>query len=365
MHYDQENLLRLAKRYHNTKRSYLLVNPLQAKHMGVAPDEALKMMETLGKNLYQRYPEAKLIIGFAETATAIGMQTAMQYGDDVQYLHTTREKLTGGCLQFLEEHSHAVQQRLYLDDELPETKEIILIDDEISTGKTIRNMIEQIRRELPVYREAKFIAGSVINRVSEENLKLMEQDNIYCEYLCKLENLDYTAQMEEIQIEAPEEIPFSEANPYRTIIARSRLPESRKSNSIGTYRERCRIFAETVTEQIESYITDKKNLLILGTEECMYPALILGEKLMGKGWSVKSHATTRSPIGISQAEGYPIQEGYALPSFYDSTRKTYIYNIDKAVETVIIVTDSHADTTKAMQSLSILFPESEKILIKG
>ena len=80
LHYNQEDLLKLAKRYQNAKRSYLLVNPLQAKHLAVSPEKALDMMETLGRQLYQKYPEARLIIGFAETATAVAAAAAMQFG---------------------------------------------------------------------------------------------------------------------------------------------------------------------------------------------------------------------------------------------------------------------------------------------
>ncbi len=363
--FQEHELFRLAKRYHNTKRSYLLVNPLQAKHLAVSPEKALNMMETLGKNLVKAYPSAKLIIGFAETATAIAAHAAMQFPAEVRFLHTTRETLEGSCLNFKEEHSHAIEQKLYLSGDLPETQEIILIDDEISTGKTIRNMAEQIRRELPVYQNAKFIAASVINRVSEENLKLLEQENIFCECLCKLEHLDYTSQVEHFQVTAPEEMPFSEKMPYRCVISRNRLPESRKLHPVQEYHQAYQDFIKAVYEEIRTQIAEKKKILVLGTEECMYPALLLGELLRTKGFSVASHATTRSPIGICQEENYPIRKGYALPSFYDASRKTYIYNTDISAETVLIVTDSKADTEQAMEKISVLFPDSEKILIKG
>ena len=232
MHYNQNHLLKLAKRYQNTRRSYLLVNPLQAKHLAVEPSESLRMMQTLGRKLYQHHPDAKLIIGFAETATAVALHSAMQFPEDVCFLHTTREKLDGSCLHFKEEHSHAVEQRLYLSGTLPETSEIILIDDEISTGKTIRNIVSQIRQELPAYQNAKFIAGSLINRVSDENLRILESDNIFCESLCKLEYTDYTAQVEHFQVSAPEEIPFSEQCPYKCVISRIQLPESRKLHTV-------------------------------------------------------------------------------------------------------------------------------------
>ncbi len=365
MHYNQEDLLKLAKRYQNAKRSYLLVNPLQAKHLAVSPEKALDMMETLGRQLYQKYPEARLIIGFAETATAVAAAAAMQFPENVCFLHTTREMLSGECLNFKEEHSHAVEQRLYLSGNLPETKEIILIDDEISTGKTIRNMVLQIRQEIPAYQNVKFIAASVINRVSPENLKLLEQEYILCDCLCKLENLDHTSQVEKFQVSAPEELPFSEKMAYQCIIARNKLPESRKLHTVQEYQKTFQAFAECAEKEIQPVLAGKKKILVLGTEECMYPALLLGKLLEQRGLLVRCHATTRSPIGICQDKNYPIQEGYALPSFYDPSRKTYIYNIDKTADVVLLVTDSKADTAQAMQTISILFPDSEKILIKG
>ena len=45
--YTRENTLRIAKRFHNRKRTYLLVNPLQAKHIPVSPTRALEMMDAL------------------------------------------------------------------------------------------------------------------------------------------------------------------------------------------------------------------------------------------------------------------------------------------------------------------------------
>lgn len=363
--YQESDLLRLAKRYQNAKRNYLLVNPLQAKHLAVSPHQALTMMEQLGKKLRQDYPHAKLIIGFAETATAIAMHAAMQFPEDVQFLHTTRENSEGSCLYFQEEHSHAVDQKLYLSDQLPETEQIILVDDEISTGKTLRNMILQIRRELSVDEQTKFIAGSVINRVSAENLQWMEQENIFCTSLCKLNHLDYSRQVDSVQVTAPVQIIIPEKYPYRCIIACNKLPDSRKPHTIGIYRQAYLAFAEEICAAVCSGLQDKTHLLVLGTEECMYPALILGAFLMRNGFSVKCHATTRSPIGISQDEHYPVHEGYALPSFYDPSRTTYIYNTDTSAEAVLIVTDSTADTEQAMLCLGSLFPHAEKILIKG
>ena len=62
--YTAADTLRIAKRYNNPKRSYLLVNPLQAKHIPVSPAAALEMMGALGNQVAAKYPEARLVIGF-------------------------------------------------------------------------------------------------------------------------------------------------------------------------------------------------------------------------------------------------------------------------------------------------------------
>ena len=62
--YTAAETLRLAKRAHNTKRTYLLVNPLQAKHLPVSPTRALEMMWVLGNTLAAEFPERSRLFGF-------------------------------------------------------------------------------------------------------------------------------------------------------------------------------------------------------------------------------------------------------------------------------------------------------------
>ena len=147
--YTKHSILRIAKRYKNSKRSYLLVNPLQAKHIPVKPSDALNMMRTLGNKLKEKYPTASLVIGFAETATAIGAAVADTYGENCKYIHTTRENYPSEeKVEFKEEHSHAVEQQLLtsnLKQYIEETDAVILVDDELSTGKTLLNIIEVLK----------------------------------------------------------------------------------------------------------------------------------------------------------------------------------------------------------------------------
>ena len=81
MRYTEQDLVRLAKRQNNKKRTYLVVNPLQGKHVPVRPGEAFSMFDCLAELLKKAYgSERLLLVGFAETATAIGAAAAEKLG---------------------------------------------------------------------------------------------------------------------------------------------------------------------------------------------------------------------------------------------------------------------------------------------
>ena len=92
--YSENQVIKIAKRYNNSKRKYLLVDPFQAKHIPVSPCAALDLMNALGKTVQEKYPEAFLVIGFAETATAISSAVAENF-KDCFYIQTTRENICG------------------------------------------------------------------------------------------------------------------------------------------------------------------------------------------------------------------------------------------------------------------------------
>ena len=202
--YTAADTLRIAKRYNNPKRSYLLVNPLQAKHIPVSPTAALEMMSALGGQVAARYPEARLVIGFAETATAVGAAVAAQLGEDCVYLHTTREPLDGDWILFQEEHSHAVEHQLsaeHLEEWIDRSPAVVFVDDEFSTGRTLINMVRQLRARYPRLAERQLAAASLLSRVSPENLRLLAEAGIACECLVRLEEQDYEGMVSSISVE--------------------------------------------------------------------------------------------------------------------------------------------------------------------
>jgi len=92
--YTEEELVRVAGRENNSQRKYLVVNTLQGKHVPAAPKESLCMFGALADKLEKAYvTEELLLIGFAETATAIGAALAVRLNS--YYMQTTREDVEG------------------------------------------------------------------------------------------------------------------------------------------------------------------------------------------------------------------------------------------------------------------------------
>jgi len=344
--YTAADTLRIAKRYNNPKRSYLLVNPLQAKHIPVSPAAALEMMGALGDQVAAKYPEARLVIGFAETATAIGAAVAARLGPDCLYVHTTREALDGDWILFREEHSHAAEHRLCADqlaDWIDRSPAIVFVDDEFSTGRTLINMVQQLRERYPRLGERRLAAASILSRVSPENQARLAEAGIACECLVRLEHQDYERMVTGIPVKEaapPAQGPLPD---LRTLYTAEPLPDPRRGVAVGCYTDCCRAAAEELLSRLREELPDQGALLVLGTEECMYPALTVGSLAEQTGLcaTVRCHATTRSPIGICPDSAYPIRNGVLLPSFYGGDRKTYLYDL-AAYDAALVVTDAPA-----------------------
>lgn len=179
----------------NKKRSFLFVSRLLGKHIPVNPYTSLLSGAALAVLLYEHLteeteetkvqitewkremveglidpqqarqvynmllqeslslPETIRFVGFAETATALGHSMYEMFADQASYIHTTREYVPAmhPDIQFEEEHSHAMAHRCYaLDHEaFAGGGPIVLVDDEITTGKTTLNIIRNIQARYP------------------------------------------------------------------------------------------------------------------------------------------------------------------------------------------------------------------------
>ena len=361
--YAENNIVKVAKRDNNPKRKYLVLNTLQGKHMSAEPKEALKMYKALAEKVKEGYGgDSVLFVGFAETATAIGTAVAAEF--DAFYMQTTREIIPGEeYLYFSEEHSHATEQKLvrgYLEKNKNQIKHIIFVEDEVTTGKTILNIVNILKKEFPDIKS--YSVASLLNGMDESAILKYQEMNIDLLYLIKTNHADYDEIVEsykgdgichELCTDKPDEsIEVTELNYGDYINPRCGV------NSLD-YVKHVDNLCSKILKKID--IIGMEKILVMGTEELMYPAIYMGSMIDSA--KVYTHSTTRSPISPGTENDYPIRERYELRSLYDSDRRTFIYDIGE-YDCVIVITDASDNEKMGMFSLiNALGNKNKKIYI--
>ena len=333
--YDERRLIGIARRQNNAKRPFLIVNKMQGKHVPVDPVEALTYFGRLGRLAAESCEpgERVLVVGFAETATAVGAAVAAEVAGSV-YCHTTRERMAGRTpvVEFMEEHSHATDHALHVDG-LHDFDRIILVDDEITTGRTISNFIRALEERGLIRPGVKFTVAALIFG-SDAKISLG------AEWV----SLAWLTRIDSSRITAPDITPlpacvFGANAPAPGRIQVTGLPNPREGVVSEDYHRACGRFASEAAGRL---VIEGGDILVLGSEEFMYPSMRLGSALRAMGKNTWCHATTRSPIEASGAEDYPIRSQWPLPSLYDSSRRTYMYNL-RRYDAVVITTDAPRD----------------------
>ena len=324
-------------------------------------EDTKSVYETVRKRPLLSLPEESLFIGFAETATGLG-HAVFSLFDKANYLHTTREQISllASVLNFDEEHSHAVNHRCYpLDSELIKApKTIILVDDEITTGKTALNIIRAIHAKFPKTHyvvlslldwrtaedRAKFrkleqqldikilttslmegeivVSGDPVNEQSEHVNQAVKQDiseaHVYPEV--KFLNL-----IDLVSVSSEDSSGYKNVSPYLSFTGRFGLSTSDNQEILPLARE--------IGEELKHDRRGKKTLC-LGTGEFMYFPMLISA-YMGKG--ISFHTTTRSPIYSFAEPQYGIQNGFSFENPDDPSITNYVYNVpDKYYDEVYV-----------------------------
>lgn len=365
-----ESLFSVALRV-NKKRQFLFVSKLIAKHLAVHPSAALGTGTLLASLLMEEsglegYPDAPLLvemietgkinheksveslkfkkampqktvfIGMAETATGLG-HSVFQHFEEAAYIHTTREEIVGITPSFVfeEEHSHATSHKVYAPyGMLEEAETIVLIDDEISTGNTILNLVCALDEQFPGKNYASLSILDWRNDSQKEKLEKMANDrNIRLNILSLM-----AGQFKLVHSKAPEEPELTPLDSEGSRLPDVELPGmklmvgSKTGQQYISYTGRFGItskehdeiedWAESAVQLVEQQ-SDKA--LVIGVGENMYLPLRFALAL---GGSPVVQTTTRSPIFASQANGYPIREKarFELPDAEEISQ--FIYNLN-------------------------------------
>ena len=141
----------------NPKRGFLVVSRVLGRHLPVAPSAMRRSARDLAACIPADLPGPVMVVGLAETAVCLGQtiheELRSQWGrDDVLFTHSTRQRLDHPLLcRFEEPHSHASAHLIYRPEPpaMEPPRSLVLVDDEISTGTTIRNLADALVEAWP------------------------------------------------------------------------------------------------------------------------------------------------------------------------------------------------------------------------
>lgn len=349
-------LFLMAVRKNNKKRNFLFVSKLLAKHIPIAPEtlfracrlpaQQYKEQHRLALDSDKRFVCAKktLVIGFAETATAMGHAVYDCFSGDVQYVHTTRDKVENYAFafEFKEEHCHAAEQLFFLQKEewIKEARDIIIVDDEVTTGKTIRNIIDRIEKYYPGKSYHIFTFLDWRNQSNREAYAAFSQKQklsirFYTLVSGCIDAIDIKDNsVDEAVIHPP--IGYCADEHGWQFHYCNGLPSAVSSARQGIdrlQRDSMQNLIDAVVQQTTPHLKGHKRSII-GTGELMYLPMKCAEQFSGINLC---NATTRSPIIPNNEADYGVKRAMRFTAPLDPDRVEYLYNInnDNCDEVVI------------------------------
>lgn len=404
-----DRLMVVANRLNNAKRNFLFVSKALGKHLEVEPNMCRVMgcllaslrygrtaqlghwvdyvynpssfRLTIQESLKQPYRanEKVVVMGFAETATGLGMAVAAAI-EDSYYIHTTRESIQNSLnfIEFEEEHSHATTHQCFpLNPErIREADRLIMVDDELTTGNSLMNMVRQLVRETPI---RKFTMLTILDwRHPEQEARLKEMCEEYgieIEVQALIKGTAATRDTTVYQGQEPKVL--TETMAPESVLKLNQIPRITCQTAIGEqayYRQSgrfgisqsefeemeryCHAAARAIADQLEARQWRGKfygQVLVLGHgEDIYYPSRVAAALAEVYEGLVDFKSTTRSPIYCKTEERYPIQQSHA---FVDQEGVTYFYynkdQIDEKYDAVILVTEKPVDVQLAKRQLTV------------
>lgn len=416
--FEVQQLFDMALRI-NKKRSFLFVSKVLGKHLAVRPQiplltshllayrfmevrfshnagftdkicEAIKTENGLPQVLQQSLnnkimmKEPLTIIGFAETATALGHAFFDAFAGNVRFIHTTREVLMDRqpVISFEEEHSHATSHHVYADPAFfSQQSEIVLVDDEMTTGKTNLNIIRQLHEAYPHLKTYTLVSildwRSAAHESELQNFAQQLGIEIHTVSLFKgAFTISETGELPDpgqtLRNLADADVPV---NSFENEL-KSRLVEHQSHSETDTtyaanYYKGSGRFSLEASEQKILYEDIKKiankaamlrtsgKCLVLGTGEFMYIPMAIAAQM---GEDVFCHATTRSPIYADEKS--VITNKFTFNSAEYPGAINHLYNIPAGkYDDIIIIYERILDKKALAELVELLKPYTANLHI--
>ncbi|GAA4946442.1 hypothetical protein GCM10023205_02770 [Yinghuangia aomiensis] len=312
-----------------------------------------------------------VVLGYAETATGLGHCVAEMVAG-ATYLHSTRRPVSGvePLGGFEEEHSHATSHLLLPEDPalLSGHGPLVLVDDELSTGRTVLNTIAEIHTVAP---RSRYVIASLIDVRTGADRAAMAA--FAAELGARVDVVALASGVvtlpEDALARGQELVAAEEARGSAASVDDSRpasvlrldldwpagLPDGGRHGFTPDHQARLDAVLPALGAQAGAALAGARRVLVLGFEELMYVPLRLARALADAlpEAEVRYSTTTRSPVLAVDDPGYAIRTRLDFPAHddpADGPGPRYAYNVDpgadaaRRFDTIAVVLDSTADT---------------------
>ena len=299
----------------NPKRAFLLVSKVLGKHYPVTPHTMRQIHARLAAKL-PAFQQAPVFIGMAETATALaqGVFEAWLHTHPTQqalYLQTTRLRVQGAKVcDFEESHSHASRQFLHMPVQaqhqllLQQADSVVLIDDELSTGNTFRQLVAALRPYMPALQHIHWVCLTDFSPTHIEDA--VQRHCLLRGKWTFSANGNSVAPAPRAQAEAGAEV----------VVAENAWGRVGISHAVE--------IAEKVMAEAIARVQPDDTVLVLGTGEFIHPPAVFANTLAQRsGAAVYFQSSTRSPA----LEWNILQHKRTFADPYDEGVPYYLYNL--------------------------------------
>ncbi|MEU2612109.1 phosphoribosyltransferase family protein [Micromonospora sp. NPDC007271] len=309
--------------------------------------------------------ESVTVLGYAETATALGHAVADALGAD--YLHSTRRRPPGvrEAGRFEEEHSHATRHLLLPEDAtmLARHGPLLLVDDELSTGQTALNTIVALHARAP---RSRYVIATLVDLRSAADRARMASVaaslGVGISVVALAEgHIQFPPDAASIgqqlitDHDLPTDPPAGHTTPRRLPLKGwTGVREGGRHGFHHQDRAALRAASSRVAAQAAGVLAGNR-VLVLGFEELMYAPLLIAERLKDllPDVDIRFSSTTRSPVVAIDEPGYAIRTQLIFPSHddpADGPGPRFAYNVapgadpDHRFSDIVVVVDDVGDT---------------------
>ncbi|HWN27201.1 MAG TPA: phosphoribosyltransferase domain-containing protein, partial [Actinomycetospora sp.] len=306
----------------NPRRAHLPVSPLLGKHVPAHPRRVRAAAAALAQRVARCLDTGSgvrgdpVVLGYAENATGLAHLVAEELDAD-HVVHTTRRVVAGARVLAAveEEHSHAPRHVLLPDDPGRWTPDrpLVLVDDELSTGRTAAATVRALHAVLP---RGRYVVATLADlRGTDAALATAARelgvrvDVVALGRAALAPPADVLDRAARLLADTPDTADRPGVRPVVATTAHLALDGAAEGARHGLDR-RGRAALDAAVPGAAATLADvlgpaPGRVLVLGTEELHHLPVRLAEALAGHGLDVAVGATSRSPLVAQDLPGYP------------------------------------------------------------